>query len=60
MVNHVIDADYLRTKGWTTYFNSFFYEKWVSPDKTAVMLLRDAINVQELTEYYNIEFTVVP
>ena len=60
MVNRLIDADYLRAKGWTTYFNAYHTEKWVSPDQTAVMPLRDAIATQELAEYYNIEFAIVP
>ena len=58
--NRVIDAAYLKSKGWTTYFNAYLTEKWVSPDQTAVMPLRDAIQVQELAEYYNIEFAIIP
>ena len=52
-------AQELRAKGWTTYHNAYLYEKWVSPDKTAIMPLRDAIQCQALADYYNIEFAIV-
>jgi hypothetical protein len=49
----------LRAKGWTMYHNAYGYEKWVSPDKTAVMPLHAAIECQALADYYNIEFAVL-
>jgi len=58
MVNRLIDAAYLRAKGWTTYFNAYYTEKWVSPDGTAVMLYHQATQVQELAEYYDLTMTL--
>jgi len=50
--------EYLLSKGWTTYFNAYNTEKWVGPGGSGVMLFHTACEVQELAEYYGIEFQV--